>query len=478
MMKTLFTLFVLLVSCTGLSAQGYKVTLQTPNYKSGIAFLTYHWGKNLNVEDSAAVNNQGIAVFKGTKTLPPGIYSIVFPGKSLTADFFIDKEQVINIQADTSKLSDMKVTGSKENVLFQQYQKFISVKGSQMAKARSSYNTATSKADSVMHEEAYTKLNNELNEYRSSIVKDHPNSMMAALLNAMKEPPYPTKKPVTHQDSVDNYNYYKAHYWDGITFMDDRIIRTPFFLPKLERYYREVIPQASDSIIKDVDYKLLLARSAPEMYKFLINWLTDEYLNPKYMGQDAVFVHLFEKYHSKGLTKWLNEKQMETITRRAYMQMANLIGEKAANLEMLDTAGKMSPLYNVNADYTVVVFWDPTCGHCKEELPRIDSIYRASWKEKKVKIYAVLTEDHLPDWKKYINEHKIRDWVHVYQSKEMAKAEADAQRASFRQLYDVTMTPTLFLLDKEKRIIGKKLSFQQLNDLLLVKMNNKSTNTK
>ena len=53
----------------------------------------------------------------------------------------------------------------------------------------------------------------------------------------------------------------------------------------------------------------------------------------------------------------------------------------------------------------------------------------------------------------------------------MAKEETDAQRPSYRQLYDVIMTPTLFLLDKEKRIIGKKLNFEQLNDLLLVKMN-------
>ena len=100
------------------------------------------------------------------------------------------------------------------------------------------------------------------------------------------------------------------------------------------------------------------------------------------MGQDAVFVHLFEKYHSKGLTGWLNEKQMESISRRAYMLMANLIGLKAADLDMLDTAGKPSPLYQVSAGYTVVCFWDPTCGHCKEELPRLDSIYRASWKSR------------------------------------------------------------------------------------------------
>jgi hypothetical protein len=58
---------------------------------------------------------------------------------------------------------------------------------------------------------------------------------MAALLLAMKEPQVKNNKPVTHEDSLENYNYYKAHYWDGVTFMDDRIIRTPFFLPKLER---------------------------------------------------------------------------------------------------------------------------------------------------------------------------------------------------------------------------------------------------
>jgi hypothetical protein len=60
----------------------------------------------------------------------------------------------------------------------------------------------------------------------------------------------------------------------------------------------------------------------------------------------------------------------------------------------------------------------------------------------------------------------------------MAKAETDAQKAGYRQLYDVTMTPTLFLLDKEKRIIGKKLSWQQLNDLLIVKMNKTNGTTK
>ncbi len=470
-MRTIFTLLISLLVFKHSSAQGFLVTLNAPGYQSGLAYLTYHMGKNLNVADSAAMNNKGEAIFKGKANLPPGIYAIVFPGKNLTADFFIDKEQTISIFADTTDLANMKVTGSKENSLFQQYQKFAASKGALLQKERVAYNNAKTKSDSALHEANYTRYNKEMNDYRENIIKTQPQSMMASLLNAMKDPPYPTKIPVTHQDSVDNYNFYKAHYWDGVTFMDERVIRTPFFLPKLERYYREVLPQASDSIIKDADYKLLLARSAPEMYKFLLNWFTDEYINPKYMGQDAVFVHLFDKYHSKGLSTWLNEKQMETITRRAYMQMANLIGEKAANLEMIDTAGKPKALYNQEAAYTVVIFWDPTCGHCKEELPRIDSVYRATWKDEHVKIYAVLSEPKEKEgWIKYINEQHITDWTHVYQTKEAETADVEAKRPSFRQLYDVTQTPTLYLLDSEKRIIGKKLTWTQLNDLLQVKL--------
>lgn len=466
-MKTLLTLTATLLSLQITLAQ-YQVTLRS-NYRSGIAYLTYHMGSNFNVEDSAAVNSQGIVVFKGKKTLPGGIYAIVFPGKKYTADFFIDKEQVIAIKADTTDLANMQVTGSKENILFQQYQQFVAAKGGLLQRERMAYLSSKNAADSALHEANYNKYNKELNDYRISIIRNQPSSMMALLLNAMKEPPYPTKQAVTRQDSLDNYNFYKAHYWDGITFTDERIIRTPFFLPKLERYYRQVAPQAPDSIIKDADYKLLLARTSPEMYKFLLNWLTDEYISPKYMGQDAVFVHLFGKYHSQGLSPWLNEKQMETISKRAYMQMANLIGEKAANLEMLDTAGKPAPLYEVNSAYTVVVFWDPTCGHCKEELPKIDSVYRASWKKRNVKIYAVLTEDQKAEWIKYINDHNLSGWLNVYQTKEMQAADYASQKPGFRQLYDVTMTPSLYLLDNEKRIIGKKLTWQQLNDLLEVK---------
>jgi len=478
MKRHLIFFFALFAFNTAFS-QGYQITLQAPAYKSGITYLTYYMGSNFNIADSAAISIKGTAIFKGSTKLPPGIYVVFLPGKQLRIEFLIDKEQIITITADTSDLINKTVvTGSKENVLYEQYQKFAAQKGAQMNHERNAFMASATKADSLLHEKNYTTYNKQLNDYREDLIKNHPASMMAALLNAMKDPVYPAKIPVTREDTINNYNEYKNHYWDGITFMDDRIIRTPFFLKKLERYYREVISPVPDSIIRDVDYKLLLARSAPEMYKFLLNWITDEYINPKYMGQDAVFVHLFEKYHSKGLSKWLNEKQMEAISRRAYMLMANLIGEKAADLEMLDTEDKPSSLYNLNADYTIICFWDPNCGHCKEEVPRLDSIYQASWKKHNVKIFAVLTPDSKenakPEWLSFIKSHNLSEWTHVHITKEMEAAALAAQKPGFRQLYDINMTPILYLLDKDKRIIGKKLTILQLNDLLEVKWNTAS----
>jgi peroxiredoxin len=475
-------LFALLISLTAFVVHGqektvkvdspsYKVTFQTPNYKSGLVYLTYYYGKNIDIQDSALLNEHGIAVFKKNKKLQPGIYAIVFPGTRKLVDFLVGDEQTISIKSDTADLVNKTiVTGSKENVAFQQYQKFIAGKGIELEKERRAYSASKTKEDSSMHSKKYSALSKELQDYRDAVIKNSPTSMLAALFAAMKQVTVPIEHPKTREDSVTNYQYYKKHYWDGITFMDDRIIRTPFFLPKLENYFKDVLVQAPDTIINAADYLLLYARNNEGMYKFMLNWLTDEYITPKYMGQDAIFVHLFEKYHSKGLTPWLTEKQQKTISDRAYMLMANLIGTKAADLTMTDSSGKPVSLYEVNSDYTVVVFWEPTCSHCQKEVPRLDSMYRAKWKAQGVKIFAVLTENEVPKWKEFIQKHDLKEWIHVYQTEEARIKETVAERPNFKQLYDITQTPTLYLLDKDKHIIAKKLSVHQMDDMLQAKI--------
>jgi thiol-disulfide isomerase/thioredoxin len=219
----------------------------------------------------------------------------------------------------------------------------------------------------------------------------------------------------------------------------------------------------------------LSAKTGKEIYPYLLTKFTNKYISPEFMGQDKVFLYLFENFYAKGDTVLLNAASKKTITDRAYSLMANQLGLPSAPLDLTDTTGKNVSLYGINASFTIVAFWDPNCGHCKEEIPRLDSMYRAKWKSLGVAIYAVnIYENENVAWKKFITEKNILNWYHVYQTKAARAAEEKAGQPSYKQLYDVFKTPTLYLLDKDKRIIAKQLSIQQFDDLIATKMKPKS----
>ena len=207
------------------------------------------------------------------------------------------------------------------------------------------------------------------------------------------------------------------------------------------------------------------------MNKFLLIKFVNRYLNQKYMWEDAIFVHLFEKYFSQKTYSWLNEAGKKTITDRAYSLMANILGTPASDIELPNQEGTPVSLYALQASYTIVAFWDPTCGHCKEVLPKLDSFYRAKWKADGLKLYAVAkeTDGTKKDWLGFIADNKLQEWSHVYYSKEADKARTDNGIPGYSQLYDVQSFPTLYLLDKDKRIIAKKLTYQQLDEIVQLK---------
>jgi hypothetical protein len=86
------------------------------------------------------------------------------------------------------------------------------------------------------------------------------------------------------------------------------LARTPFFESRVDKYYEQLVYPAADSVIKEIDYMMGYASSNEEMEKFLLLKFVNRYLNQKYMWEDAVFVHLFEKYFSQKTYSWLTDK--------------------------------------------------------------------------------------------------------------------------------------------------------------------------
>ena len=224
----------------------------------------------------------------------------------------------------------------------------------------------------------------------------------------------------------------------------------------------------ADSIIEEVQYMLTVAKTGKEIYPFLLFKFTNKYITPEFMGQDKVFLHLFQNFFAKGDTVLLNEASKKSITERAYSMMANQLGLPAPALDINTIDDKPFSLYKTAAPYTFIAFWDPTCSHCKVEIPQLDSMYKASWKALGVQIVGVnINYKELPAWKKFIADNQINNWFHVYQTEAALNKEiANQKPTTIRQLYDVFKTPTFYLLDANKRIIAKNLTLNQFDDFL------------
>jgi thiol-disulfide isomerase/thioredoxin len=460
---------------------GYNIPITLTPLKNCWVYLGCHYGKYKNLSDSTWLNEKSQGVFKGKSKLPTGIYFVVSPQKALLFEVLMDKQQNFSIKADTSRPENITVAGSPENLIFQQYTQYLAEKSPELNTLYRQLGEAKTAKDSSLLKDQIVKANKVLQDYREGLLKKYPTSMLSIFFQTMKRPDIPGI-PVSADGKADStypYRFVKSHWWDNVPFDNEVLVRTPFFEPKVEEYFKYYVPVDADSIIAEVNYMMLMARSSKEMSKYLLGRFTDKYINPEYMGQEKVFLFLFDKYFSKGDTLWLGEKQRKYIFDRAYSLMANQLGEPAAELQMLDTAGKSVSLYSLKAPFTFISFWDPNCGHCKEVIPRVDSIYKAKWKALGVKIVGVnVDEAAIGNWKKFIQDNKLKDWVHIYQPKAVRDEEARKGQANFRQLYDVFKTPTLYLLDAEKRIIGKMLSIEQFDDVLQARLKQKQSTSK
>jgi thiol-disulfide isomerase/thioredoxin len=297
-------------------------------------------------------------------------------------------------------------------------------------------------------------------DYRFKLMADYPNSFMTKIFTAMRDPEVPDPPKDAKGNVIDSsfsYHYYKAHYWDYIDFNDERLLRTPILQNKIKTYTTQLTPQTPDSIIESVNLIIDKAEVNKEVFKYCVATLANAYETSNIMGFDKVFVDIAERYYLTDKAYWADDSLKKRIEERVNKIKPNILGTPAHDLVMPDTSLKMHRLYDVVADYTVLVFWDPTCSHCKKELPLLvayyDSVKKAGLK---LEVFAVGIESDIDLWKNYIKEHNLK-WMNV----------SDLYNTThFRNYYDIYSTPVIYLLDDKKRIIAKRLDTEKLRDFV------------
>lgn len=479
MKKGLLLSLVMMTKFALFAQTGYQIKGTVIGVADTTCILAYYLGDKQYAKDTVDINANGSFVFKGEETLKGGIYMIVFP-EGKYAEFIVS-EQSFSFTTDINDLvGSMKLKNTKENDVFYGYMQELSGKQKQAVEFQSKIEASTSESEKKKLENDFRELGKEVSAFQKTFIQNNPDAFFSKVLLANKEIEVPDAPRLSNGniDSTFQFRYYKKHFLDYLDFSDDRLLRTPVFHSKINTYLENLTVKHPDSIIISCDYLVEKSRANDEVFKYVVSYLTSNYERSKVMGLEKVFVHMVSAYYKTGEVTWIDEVNMFKITDRAETIAPLMIGEVAPNLHLRDTLEKVQVLHEIEADFTLVIFYDPDCGHCKQEMPKIKEKHDA-WAQQgiNVEVYAVCVELEKEAWKDFVRTYDIGDWKNVGEFRTIIEGEYVRENDPYvtpfpyiKQLYDINGTPKVYVLDKDKKIlvnaIKGNIGVDQIDDLI------------
>ena len=476
-MKSRVWIIALLVLTSTFSfAQSQVLKFKINGVKDTTVHLAYYFGNKLYYADTSKADKTGNVVFGANKKkkYDAGMYAVVIPGNKYF-EFIVTNENV-TMETDTVDFGGkMVVKQSVENKLFYDYIQFLNVKKKEADGLRDKLKAMTDQK-SPEAEKIKTQLidiDKAVKEKQNSLFVDNKNTLVGRIIHMSIEPTIPENPD--KKDSTFAYRYAKAHYWDHMDFTDQRLVRCSFFHNRLDAYFKNMIMQQPDTMMKEADLLIAKLKDSTDMFKYVVHHLTYYFESSKVMCMDGAFVHMVNKYYKTGRAFWLEKDKLAKVIERANELAPILCGVDVHPLSLLDSTGKKwHKLYDIKAEYTLLIFWDPECGHCKKEMPKYVELYNRL-KGPGFEIYSV-SSDHNDKWKKFIKDNgmnfiNVAVPVEVYSNQKLAleyiqNGFTDLGSLNYRTTFDIYSTPKVFLLDKNKKIIAKQIEADQVEKLI------------
>jgi thiol-disulfide isomerase/thioredoxin len=463
-MKNCLLFVALLLSTACLAQTGYKIDFKITGLKDSTVYMGYYTGESTFVKDTARSNAQGAFTFDGKQSLPHGVYFLALNSNSANKtkifDFVVTSQQHFTMETATEDfIGKMRVTGDEDNRLFFENMIYLSERHKEAEPLLKIVRDSTLKEDQKkVAREEFQKINEKVMARQDEIIAKHSTTLTAKILKLSRQiqiPPPPRKKDGTI-DSTFALRYYREHFFDNLDLADDALTRLPkpFYIEKVNEYLDKLFMQTPDSLMAAIDGMAARAKKNQEAFKFLIWNCVYKYQRPEIMGLDEVYVRLVDKYFVTGaMDYWISESLKKTVVEHADKLRNSLIGKTGANLAMQDQNFMRRSLYDIRKKYTILYIFDPDCGHCREESPKLVSFYEAHKAKLDLEVFAVSADTSMKKMRDYIKEMKMT-WVTVNGPR--------SYTGQYSKQYFAETTPSLYILDDKRKIIAKGLPVSQL----------------
>lgn len=462
MKKTIALLFALCIGA-GLMAseKGYKITVKLTGSADTSLLLAHYYGTKQYLDDTAYRNKQGLFIFEGQEKLKDGMYIVAGTNKNKYFDLFLTGTQQIDFACDPANVvHTMQIKGSEDNKAFYNYIKYLGSLQTKIEPLNNWMKANPNRKDSVDIVKAQIEsIDKDAKTYIKNFCNSNPGYLSANFVKANNEPDYLQyiTSPDGKIDSTRMYQAYKAHFFDNFTFTDARLIYTPVFAQKVDFYFDKMVVPVRDSLEKEIDRVMALASVNKDMQTYMAWFLSLKYETSPVMGHDALFVYIVRKYLEPGKVDYLYPEVKDNIVKRVNTLEPLLLDKVAPNLILVDTNNVAHSLLATKARYTLLFFWESTCGHCQAEMPKVLKFYEEFHTKYNLEVYGVSTDTSFVKWKAYIKKNNI-PWISVNGHLSVS--------GNYYTLYDIRSTPIMYLLDEDKKILTKFLLIEDISNVI------------
>jgi thiol-disulfide isomerase/thioredoxin len=468
-MKKVFVLLLSSVFITGLSfaqqqttnsPQDFSITVTLDGAQAGDTVLLQAYRPRREVIETALTQEGGKCTFHSDTLLSAGMYSIGLG--NFAFDFFISDgaPQVFSIQHNINEsLASVRFTGSPENQAWIDYIRFIQEKQMQRQQLQQRTQANAERIDSMALINAQIEtLNREVKSKWAEIESAFSGKMLALFISSIREvepPPFTVPDTVANQDSVYREHYFaffREHFFDNYQFSSPYLLRMPFYTQALNTYFTRLVKFERLETTGRIAWLLEKLEENKPLYRYTARELYELYKNVPYPELEGLYLYIGETYITGKPEMWDDAAYIERVERAIQVAKMNPVGEKTTDLKLNDLAGNAVSLYDVQAAYTVLYFYNPECGACAEITPKVHAAYQTC-KGKGIQVFAVYIDRARDVWMNYVVENKYLDWVNVWDADETADIYGK---------YDLHAIPMIYLLDKDKVVIERDLDPNKL----------------
>ncbi len=263
--------------------------------------------------------------------------------------------------------------------------------------------------------------------------------------------------PVMLTSPDDRARYLALHYWDKFNFKDTTLVHLPDITEQAIVNFMDIISMVDLNI---ADSAIATTFRSASSDKIMLHYFWDTFErywnNPNSpMRNENFFIAMCR---AVGKLSNIDEAIKSNSHFKLKNTLKNRVGQKAANFTYTTNYGQDSSMQSISSPYTVLFFYNPDCETCvaiKEKMVSSTLLNRLL-SERKIKILAIYTDEDIEAWKRY--QSQIPDsWINSYDKE---------QKIQGKELYDLRAMPTIYLLDKNKNVILKDVSIDNLEYFL------------